>query len=361
MNTKRSTSLLLLTIGAGLLLSPAGCSSDDHTAQAPPPPAAVAARVTTAAPSEIAAGLAVTGTTQAWAEVSPAAKIMARIDEMPVREGQWVDRGQLLARLDRRDLEALEAQAEAAVQMAAAQLDNARAQEARMRRLHERGSATEKNLEDAVAALRVAEASLAQSEANLQTSRVMLDYAQVLAPTAGWVVRKMAEAGDTTAPGRPLLTIEDRSRMKVLLQVPEASIPGIERGDPVRVLIDVLDLAAEAAVDRVLPRPDGSRTFDVQVVLDNPGGRIRTGMFVRATLPMAARSALVVPEEAIIRRGQLEGVFVVAEDGLARARWLRLGDRVDGGFEVLAGLEPGERYLPAPPPGLADGTPIQGA
>lgn len=361
MKTPRFVSPLPLLLAGLLVASIAGCSSAGTDSAPSPTPAAVEARIATAETAEIDTGLPVTGTTEPWARVSPAAKIMARIDEMPVDEGQWVERGQLLARLDQRDLQAVAAQSEAAVRMAEAQLENARSQEARMRRLHERGSATDKNLEDAVAGLRVAEASLAQAQANLQAARVTIDYAELRSPVAGWIVSRMAQVGDTTAPGRPLLTIEDRSRMKVMLQVPEASVPGLERGHAVKVRIDVLALSADGTVDRVLPRPDGSRTFDVQVLLDNPGGRIRTGMFVRAALPLAARTALVVPEAAVIRRGQLEGVFVVGDDGLARTRWLRLGDRVDQGYEVLSGLEPGERYLPAPPPGIVDGTPVRGA
>jgi RND family efflux transporter MFP subunit len=356
-----STRNATLLIALPLLLAGLACGAPDAEAPAPSEAAPVAARIATASPTELADSLAVTGSTAAWARVSPAAKIMARIDEMPVSEGQWVDRGQMLARLDARDLAAADAQARAAVSMAEAQLDNARAQESRMRRLLDRGSATEKNLEDAVAALKVAEASLAQAQANVQATEVMLDYAEIAAPTAGWVTSKMAEMGDTTAPGRPLLTIEDRSRMKVVLQVPETSAATLQRGDAVQLRIDVLDLSADARVDRILPREDGSRTFNVQVVLDNPDGRVRSGMFVRATLPLGERSALLVPQSAIVRRGQLEGIFVLDDQDRARVRWLRLGAPHGSQVEVLAGLDTGDRYLPDPPPGLADGTPVRGA
>jgi hypothetical protein len=82
-------------------------------------------------------------------------------------------------------------------------------------------------------------------------------------------------------------------------------------------------------------------------------------MFARASFERGLREALSVPLAAVVERGQLQGVFVLDPDGLARLRWIRLG-RVRGErVEVLSGLSEGESYLSAPPPGLADGTPVR--
>jgi len=112
-------------------------------------------------------------------------------------------------------------------------------------------------------------------------------------------------------------------------------------------------------VDRIIPAGDpASRTFEVDLVLDNPEGAIKSGMFARARFDRGTREALVVPEEALVTRGQLTGLYVV-EAEQARLRWLKLGRSLDGGVEVLSGLEPGERYVVPVPAGLFDGATVR--
>jgi RND family efflux transporter MFP subunit len=302
-----------------------------------------------------------TGSVEPWVRVSPGSKILGRVQEVRVREGDRVEKGDLLALLESGDLRAAVEQARASVAMAEANRENARAQHARISELHARGSVTEKNLEDALAGLRVAEASVRQAKANLAAARVNLEYAEVRSPVSGWVVEKGIEAGDMASPGTRFFTVEDLSRVKVVVRVPEREVVGLEEGAPAAVTVDVLEREFEGAVDRVAPAGDAaSRTFDVEIVLDNPDGRIRSGMFARVVFERGSRSALRVPEGAVVRRGQLEGLFVVGHDGVARLRWARFGRAAGGNVEVLSGLEEGERYVAAPPAGLVDGTRVQG-
>ncbi|UCF68217.1 MAG: efflux RND transporter periplasmic adaptor subunit, partial [Acidobacteriota bacterium] len=162
------------------------------------------------------------GFVRAWARVELASKIMGRIERLSVREGDRVERGQRLVVLEQRDLQAAVSQAQAAVAMARAQLDNASVQHRRMESLHQRGSVTDKNLEDAQAAHRVALAALEQAEANLAATEVQLGYAQLESPISGWIVARHRERGDVATPGSPLLTIEDLSRVKIVLDVAES-------------------------------------------------------------------------------------------------------------------------------------------
>lgn len=322
---------------------------------------AVSAQIATAEARDVTDRILATGSVEPWLQVSPGTKIMGRIEEVRVHEGQRVRRSQVLAVLENRDLVASVEQANAAVTMAEARLQNARAQHDRIVSLHERGSATDKSLEDAVAGLRVAEAGLEQAHANVTAAQVMLEYAEIRAPIDGWVIRKMAEVGDMASPGMPLFVLEGLSRIKVAVAVAEADVVGMEPGDPATVRIGALDRDVEARIDRIVPSADpGSRTFQVKVVIDNPDGSIRSGMFARVRFARGTRSALLVPDSAVVRRGQLRGVFVV-EDGVARIRWLKLGGGVGEDVEVLSGLEPGERYLVSPPAGLVDGTPVSGS
>jgi RND family efflux transporter MFP subunit len=272
--------------------------------------------------------------------------------------------GELLARLESRDLQAALRQAEAGVAAALAQLDNARAQHERMTELHGRGSATRKNLEDATSAWRTAEAGVEQARANVSAVRVSLSYAEVRSPFEGWVVTKEIEEGDMVQPGRPLFTVEDLDPVKVVAEVPEAEVQGFSTGDRAQVEVAAVGHRSEGVLERIVPSGDRqSRTFRFEVVLPNPDGALKSGMFARVTLPrLTTREALLVPRSALVRRGQLVGVFVVAEDDgerpAARLRWVRTGAEVGDEVEVLSGLAPGERYVTAPPAGLEDGAEV---
>ena len=171
---------------------------------------------------------------------------------------------------------------------------------------------------------------------------------------AGWVVARRIEAGDMARPGEPLFTLEDLSRVKVNVRVPEAAVVGLAAGAAARV--EVLGREVAATVDRVVPAGDAAtRTFSVKLVLDNPDGAFKSGMFARASFARGERSALRVGAEALVRRGQLEGLFIAGEDGRVHLRWVKTGETSAKRVEVLSGLAAGERYLPSPPPGLIDG------
>jgi RND family efflux transporter MFP subunit len=266
----------------------------------------------------------------------------------------------VLVTLEKRDLTAAVEHATAAVAMAEAGLEMARSQFDRMTKLHERGSVTDKMLEDTTAGYRVAEASLAQAAANLAAAEVMVSYAEISTPVSGWVVAKNIEPGDMAAPGAPLFTVEDLSKVKVVLDVAESEVVGLSEGDPARVRIDVLGETLEATVDRVVPAGDPmSHTYEVHLVLQNPDGRLKSGMFVRASFTRGSRAALRIPASAVVERGQLRGLFVVGDDSRARLRWVRLGRMTADDVEVLSGLEPGERFVSDAVAGLVDGIPVE--
>ncbi len=354
--TLRAPAAALLPL---LALTAAGCGGDGtaETTAAGPEAATVRVETALAALAAVPAETWATGSVEPLRRVMPGTKIMGRVASVRVREGERVERGQTLARLESRDLEAAVAQAEAAVAMAAAQLENARAQYERMRDLHGRGSVTDKNLEDATAGHRVAEAGLAQAEANLAAARVQLGYAEIRSPIAGWVTARHVEAGDVAAPGAPFFTLEDLSRAKIEVEVPESDLAGIEAGTSARV--EILGRERQAAVDRVVPAGDPrSRTFTVQILLENPDGELKSGLFARVGFAGGERRALLVPADSVVTRGQLQGLFVV--DGeRARLRWVRTREATGDRLEILSGLEAGERFVLRPPVELTDGAPVE--
>ena len=201
-STSRVLTLTLVTAAALILL--VACGGEPQPAARAvdrEPVAAVTALLEAQARPAVSES---TGSIEPRARGSAATKIMGRIEGIAVHESDPVHRGQVLATLEKRDLEAGLETARAALAMAEAQRENAAAHHARIVDLHGRGSATEKNLEDATAAFRVAEAAVDQAEAAVRAAEVTLSYATIRAPFDGVVSARLAEEGEMASPGRPL-------------------------------------------------------------------------------------------------------------------------------------------------------------
>jgi RND family efflux transporter MFP subunit len=267
--------------------------------------------------------------------VSPlSARVVGNVVRVHVSAGDAVKAGQLLVEIDAREGRAQTDAAAATVAAAAANASLAETTYKRYSALRERHSVSQQELDDVEARVRSARAELQRARAGAAQARTFLDYSAVRAPMDGVVTARFVDAGAQAAPGMPLLTIEDPRAVRVEASIPEDA--SVRAGD--RVFID----GVEARVTRVQPSVDPlSRTSLIQIGSAAP---LRSGSFVRVQIPGGERTALVVPDSAIVRRGVLSSVFVVGHDGIARMRLIRLGER----NEVLSGLDAGERIVVEP-------------
>jgi len=274
------------------------------------------------------------------------AKVSGRISEMPVALGQKIQSGDLLARIDAREIQARLEQAEAQSEQAFRDLE-------RTRTLAGKQVSSKQELDAAEARARV-------SEAALREARAMLGYVNVTAPFDGVVSRRLAEVGDLAAPGKPLLEIEDRGELRFEADVPEALIGLVNAGDKIEVSIPTIRQILPATVAEVSPTADAaSRTFLVK--LDLPASReLRAGQFGRAAVPVGEARSLRIPAEAIVKRGQMEIVFV-NDAGKARLRLVRTGKSFPDGVEILSGLSEGDAVILTKPASLIDGQSVEAA
>jgi RND family efflux transporter MFP subunit len=311
-------------------------------------------------------------------------RIMGDVRAVPVKAGDRVKAGQTLVLLDARELQAhreratagkaavtqATALAEADRQAAEAGLALARLTHQRIADLKAKNSATQGELDEAVANLRAAEARMKVAEARVAEARasidsatagasaadVMASYATLTAPFDGVVTEKNVDPGNMASPGQPLVTVEDDRTFRLEVRLDESRAALVHVGDEVRASFDdgasnVVGRVAE--VERMLN--SGSHDFLVKIDLP-PGTPLRSGMYGRATLRGAARTGLAVPEAAVLRRGQLFSVFVVEADNRARLRLVNASEPADGWVEIRAGLRSGERVVLSPPPALVDGS-----
>lgn len=331
----RRLSLVSLTLGA-LACGGDEPPSHDGTLDAPESTLTVQAE-------QLTATMPVEGTVAARHRTEITTRMMARITSLPVEVGTRVAAGQVVVRLGTEDIAANRAKAEAAVIASQAAADEARRHAARMDTLFAQDVVAQAQRDQARLGLAQAESQLALANATLREVETAASYAAIQAPFAGAVVARYADPGDVAAPGMPILVLEDREPRDAVLAVPADLAAGLRTGTRVRIRT-VDGRSAEAPIRAIAAGADPmTRTVEVRAELpaDWPTGVSATGL-----VPAGTFDGVAIPMSAVIRRGQLTGVKVLTDDGVA-VRWIRLGRTVDNDerVQVLSGLEPGDRIV----------------
>jgi RND family efflux transporter MFP subunit len=297
------------------------------------------------------------GTIHPGAESVLAAKVTARVEALPLREGQAVEKGQLVVRLDRRDIEAELAAARAVLDRAKATLAEAETEHTRVQGLFATGSATTRDRDRAEARLSQSRAAVSEASAGVEQAETRLAHTRVKAPFAGRLVERLVEVGELASPGTPLARVESEGGFQLWADVAQGDLRHVAVGADAMVFVDGVDRPLPGRVARVIPAADPrSHTFTVKVSLETPaaldvagtGGDfgnagIYTGMFGRVEIIHGEVTALTVPRSAVVRRSEVAGVYMAGAAGDLDFRLVRPG-RVVGGAQVIeAGLAEGER------------------
>jgi RND family efflux transporter MFP subunit len=302
------------------------------------------------------------------------ARTMGTVMQVTAREGDIVKRGQLLAQLDERELSARSSAAQAAFQGATAgvaqatkALVAAQAQADMLQKTYDRylylkeqksvspqefdevfakQLAAQANLEQAKAGLRQAEAGATQAESQARAAQDVASYARIVAPFDGHVIRRTVEPGSMVSPGMPLFVVEDTSHYQLEVTLPSESAALVKKSSPARVQLDAFPgKSLVGSVTEIEAGADpGSHTLKARVELPKEAG-VQSGMFGRAFFAQGQKRALVVDGNALVRRGQLTGIYVVDDSGLMHWRVLTLGLPFGSQVEVLSGMNDGDRVV----------------
>ncbi len=350
--------------GAAVLALIIGCGDRkaDHATKTPQAEPAVVTGLQIAAVATESAPLEreLAGSVQAAVVSQVSAKIMAQAIAVPVAAGDQVRKGQLLARLDDREFQAKvrqaesgQRQAEAGLKQAQAQRDLAAATHTRFKALLDGKAVSRQEYEQVAAQEAVAQAAVAQAESAVaqavsavDEARTWLAFAEVNAPSAGRVIARQIDAGSMATPGAPLFVIEQEGRLRLELPVDSSLSGTVVLGTPLAVGVEAARFAGTVPVTDVVAAGDPvSRTFLVKADLPASPG-LRSGQYARVRLALGTRDAVTVPETAFVRRGQLDGVFVLEAGDRLAYRIVQPGrETAPGRREILSGLSPGERIV----------------
>jgi multidrug efflux system membrane fusion protein len=359
MQSRTRISIAVLLLGVSLVL--AGCGGAEEEAPSEMEPVSV--ETATARASTVTEVFRYSGTVQGTRRVPLSTKMMGTVTQLEVEEGDRVSQGEVLVRVRSQNVQAQKRQIQARLREAKAALDNAKVNFERIKALYEKDSATEKEFDDAKTAYERAQARVEALEGQLDEIEDTLDYATVRAPIDGYVVEKRSEEGALAAPGRPLLVVETTDDLKAVVQVPAADINRFAVGDSVTVEVGAAgNVERTGVVSQVNPSGNyASRQFKVQVRLSRNGTpTLKSGMYAQVLLPKGTATAITVPEEALVERGQLTGLYAV-KDGTVLLRWVRIGKHYGDRVEILSGLAEGETYVVNGEQRLLDGQAVADA
>jgi len=329
----------ILKIGVTVLTSAillAGCQDQESMAVADstsPGPPAIPVSVTVIEPVAMQDVIFLPGETEAFEDVKVAANTAGRVDWIGPREGQQVNKGDLLAKIDVSALKAALDRAEAAYKLADDLYQ-------RRLRLYEHKIIAKEELDQS-------ETQRALALADLKQIKVQYNHGFPKSPIAGIMNYLYVEEGEYADVGKPLAEIVNIDKIKINVQVPELDVRFVKIGQQTPLKIDAFpDRTLMGTIDFVSFKADpATKTFLVRSVIDNPGHDIRPGMIGRvAFVRRVIADAVAVPIFTLIDKGG-ERIVFVEKDGVAESRSISIGVIEGDRVQITSGLNPGDHLI----------------
>lgn len=345
--------------------------------------------------SEVGLNISIAGTVTALKTVQLTAQIPARVLSIYGREGDSFAEGSVLIQLDDAAMLARREAAYAAREAALAAIQNAQAQ-LRREYLSPRSDSTAaapggmgvpammdemfaspmqgfmgmrdnevQRYSDMVSmrtGVAQAQTQLRQADANILEIEAKLRDTRSVAPFSGVIEKVYVEVGDTVQPGQPMVSFSESGQYKVEADLPVHLVRGLRPGQQMPVSLDNNSAPVMATVHRIHPTADLQRhTVEVEFTL--PVGTSATaGQYAELKIPDTSSdipSQLTIPSTAVVNKGGMALVYAVDNDGIARLRVVRLGDKAGAQVVVLSGVRENDEIVNNPPPGMRAGTQVK--
>jgi HlyD family secretion protein len=324
--------------------------------------------------AEVDRELAVVGNLVGDQTVSVVPKTAGRLQEISVKLGDRVNRGQRIAKIEDQEILEQVKQAEAAFEVAKAtirqreaDLDLAKTNVERSRNLFQRQLLPQQTLDDSEAKYQSAQASLDlaraqnnQSQARLDELRINLQNTIITSPVNGFVARRTADPGAFVSANAPIVDVVDIVHVRLVANIVEKDLKQIGVGDSARVEVDAYPGESfMGRIARLSPVLDpATRTAPIEVEIPNDQYRLKPGMYARVgIITESHRDALVVPTNALVDVGGTRGVYL-SVNNLAAFHPVKIGIEGNERTEILDGLADGDRVVTTGAAGLRNGDPI---
>ena len=307
-----------------------GCQNAGQKSGAPAPVAEVTpvVNVTGTVRQTVPQDAVYSANVQAYAVNNIAPQSGNRIEKVNVEVGDFVSAGQILAEMDRFQLD-----------QSALQLKNSETELGRLRQLLAEGGVSQSDFESLELSYNVAKSAYE----NLERNTILRS------PISGVVTARNYDRGDMYSMGQPLFTVQQITPVKILVGISESDYTKVKKGDKVSLTVDALPgQTFTGTVVRLYPTMDSTtHTFSVEVQVRNEKRELRPGMYARVTVNFGDNESIVVPDAAVVKMqgSGVRSVYVLEEDGTVSLRTVTLGRHFEGSYEILSGLEDGETVV----------------
>ena len=332
-----------------------GCS-EQEAAQPPSarPPAPV--KVVAVSNKQVQRSVSLVGTAEPRKRSLVASEVAGLVKAFPVKEGQFVNKGQLLAGLRTDTFEIRLESAVALQHEARARYEQAQRDLERVKLLSAKELVTQKELDDAMAEESALGKRLSQLKAEIRLVQNQLTKSTIMAPFGGWITKEYTEIGQWVEEGGPVVELVDLAHVEVQVPLPEEYVRDVRVGDPVLASFDGLPgVEIKGKVLSIIAQADrAARTFPVQVELANPDLHIKSGMVARVKLALGAPyQAVIIPKDALVLKGGKEFAFIVANNSVTQVpvipinhfeEFVEVQGAIEAGMQVV--VEGNERLLP---------------
>lgn len=282
-----------------------------------------------------------TSTVQPYVKNNIAPQMAGRITKINVEIGDFVKKGQVLAEIDKAQL-----------QQAQLQLHNQEVELERLRALYDAGGLSKSDL-DAI--------ELSYNVTKTQVEN-LLENTVLCSPIDGVVTARNYDAGDMYTMSMPIYTVEQIKPVKLLVGISESDYTKVKKGDAVEITVDALPgQTFTGKVGKIYPTVDAAtRTFLVEIVVPNNGNVLRPGMFARVTVTFGVNNNVVIPDVAVVKQqGSGERfVYILNQDGTVNYQKVVLGRRMGAEYEVLEGIPSGAKVVTGGQIRLKDGVKV---
>ncbi|RZA17739.1 MAG: efflux RND transporter periplasmic adaptor subunit [Lysobacteraceae bacterium] len=347
-----------MSLALGLLVAGTACSNKQPEAAAPAP-SSLAVSVVPAQAQDITRSILVSGPVSAWEDMQLGVELSGlRVTALRVDVGQQVRKGELLLEIDHRSLDSELAQADAALREAQAGAMLARSQLARAEPLLRDKYISATQLDELRAGRTQAEARLATARAARDAAALRRSYADLRAPEAGVISRRLVQPGQVVAAGSQLLGLIRDGRLEWRAELAEAELGRVKPGDRIELRTRE-GTPVEGRVRAVSPGVDAAtRTGTVYADLPDPQG-LQPGTYLQGRIEVGLAHGLTVPAAAVVLRDGFPTVFTVDARSVAHQQRVQTGSQANGRVEVLQGLEAGAKVVTDGAGFLGDGDSVR--
>lgn len=286
------------------------------------------------------------------------AKVDGRIEQVTVKEGDWVESGTVAMTLENSDNLAQIMQAQGNLLAAQSNLEQAELDYSRYAALAKDGAIAEQVLDNARTKRDAARGQVQTSQGSLALAEEKVANLNITVPRSGVVTKRHLQEGAFVRSGTPLLTVADTRKLLAKATIGESQIADLMVGSKVKVLVDAISNEEfEGVITMISPMADlPARTFNADITIDNKENRLKAGMFAKVEIPLnQTKNVIAVPESAIVLREDQPSIYVVTDNQAVSQRIIKTGIAQNGWVEVVDGLNEGETFVAAGQNKLRDG------